>query len=52
MHSRRPYPTDVSVAEWAFAAPYERLPETLAGLRFVVFTVFMLSNAATVFQGS
>ncbi len=27
---------------------YERLPETLAGLHFVVFTILMLGNAATI----
>ncbi|MBB5866517.1 IS5 family transposase [Xanthomonas sp. 3058] len=31
---------------------YERLPETLAGLHFVVFTILMLGNAATLFQSS
>ncbi|MDC8634745.1 transposase, partial [Xanthomonas hortorum pv. pelargonii] len=34
------------------ARDYERLPETLAGLHFVVFTILMLGNAATLFQGS
>jgi transposase len=30
----------------------ERLPETLAGLHFVVFTILMLSNAAAILQSS
>ncbi|QBG93739.1 IS5 family transposase [Xanthomonas oryzae] len=34
------------------ARDYERLPETLAGLHFVVFTILMLENAATLFQSS
>ena len=34
------------------ARDYERLPETLAGLHFVVFTVLMLSNAAHILQSS
>ncbi|MGV1108072.1 IS5 family transposase [Xanthomonas translucens] len=34
------------------ARDYERLPETLAGLHFVVFTVLMLSNAAAILQSS
>uniref|UniRef100_UPI00131F13F2 transposase n=1 Tax=Xanthomonas fragariae TaxID=48664 RepID=UPI00131F13F2 len=34
------------------ARDYERLPETLAGLHFVVFTILMLGNAATLFQSS
>lgn len=34
------------------ARDYERLPETLAGLHFVVFTILMLSNAATLLQSS
>lgn len=32
------------------ARDYERLPETLAGLRFVVFTILMLGNAASLLQ--
>jgi len=28
------------------------LPETLAGLHFVVFTILMLGNAAALFQSS
>ncbi|MBB6066491.1 transposase [Pseudoxanthomonas broegbernensis] len=34
------------------ARDYERLPETLAGLHFVVFTILMLGNAASIFQSS
>jgi transposase len=34
------------------ARDYERLPETLAGLHFVVFSILMLSNAATTLQSS
>lgn len=34
------------------ARDYERLPETLAGLHFVVFTILMLGNAATILQRS
>ncbi|MCC8554486.1 IS5 family transposase [Xanthomonas hortorum] len=34
------------------ARDYERLPETLAGLHFVVFTILMLGNAAPLFQSS
>jgi transposase len=34
------------------ARDYERLPETLAGLHFVVFTILMLGNAATLLQSS
>lgn len=34
------------------ARDYERLPETLAGLHFIVFTILMLSNAATILQSS
>ena len=34
------------------ARDYERLPETLAGLHFVVFTILMLGNAATILQSS
>ncbi|MGK4588645.1 transposase, partial [Xanthomonas hortorum pv. gardneri] len=34
------------------ARDYERLPETLAGLHFVVFTILMLGNAAALFQSS
>jgi transposase len=30
----------------------ERLPETLAGLHFVVFTILMLENAASLLQSS
>ncbi|CBA15743.1 putative is4 transposase (fragment) protein [Xanthomonas albilineans GPE PC73] len=30
----------------------ERLPETLAGLHFVVFTILMLGNAASLLQSS
>ena len=32
------------------ARDYERLPETLAGLHFVVFTILMLGNAASLLQ--
>jgi len=34
------------------ARDYERLPETLAGLHFVVFTILMLRNAASLLQSS
>ncbi|WP_434026295.1 IS5 family transposase [[Pseudomonas] boreopolis] len=34
------------------ARDYERLPETLAGLHFVVFTILMLGNAASLLQSS
>jgi len=34
------------------ARDYERLPDTLAELHFVVFTVLMLGNAATILQSS
>lgn len=34
------------------ARDYERLPETLAGLHFVVFSILMLGNAASLLQGS
>jgi transposase len=34
------------------ARDYERLPETLAGLHFVVFTILMLGNAAAILQSS
>ena len=34
------------------ARDYERLPQTLAGLHFVVFTILMLHNAATLFHSS
>ena len=34
------------------ARDYERLPETLAGLHFVVFTILMLGNAASLLQNS
>ncbi|OBU69148.1 transposase [Stenotrophomonas maltophilia] len=34
------------------ARDYERLPETLAGLHFVVFSILMLGNAATLLQSS
>jgi transposase len=34
------------------ARDYERLPETLAGLHFVVFATLMLGNAATLLQSS
>jgi hypothetical protein len=32
------------------ARDYERLPQTLAGLHFVVFTILMLGNAAAILQ--
>lgn len=31
---------------------YERLPETLCGLHFVVFSMLMLENSATLLQSS
>lgn len=34
------------------ARDYERLPETLAGMHFIVFTILMLSNAAAILQSS
>ncbi|MFD2406248.1 IS5 family transposase [Azorhizophilus paspali] len=34
------------------ARDYERLPETLAGLHFVVFTILMLGNAVSLLQSS
>jgi len=34
------------------ARDYERLPETLAGLHFVVFSMLMLGNAASLLQSS
>jgi transposase len=34
------------------ARDYERLPETLTGLHFVVFTILMLGNAAAILQSS
>ncbi|WP_185761800.1 transposase, partial [Xanthomonas phaseoli] len=34
------------------ARDYERLPETLAGLHFVVFTILMLGNTASLLQSS
>ena len=34
------------------ARDYERLPQTLAGLHCVVFTILMLHNAATLFNSS
>ena len=34
------------------ARDYERLPETLEGLHFVVFTILMLGNAASLLQSS
>lgn len=34
------------------ARDYERLPETLAGLHFVVFSILMLGNAASLLQSS
>ncbi|SBV53109.1 transposase [Xanthomonas bromi] len=34
------------------ARDYERLPETLAGLHVVVFTLLMLGNAASLLQRS
>lgn len=34
------------------ARDYERLPETLAGLHFVVFSILMLGNAARILQSS
>lgn len=34
------------------ARDYERLPETLAGLHFVVFAMLMLVHAVPVLQGS
>ncbi|HZZ02448.1 MAG TPA: IS5/IS1182 family transposase, partial [Paraburkholderia sp.] len=34
------------------ARDYERLPETLAGLHFVVFTMLMLVHAVPVLQSS
>ena len=34
------------------ARDYERLPETLAGLHYVVFSILMLGNAAALLQGS
>jgi transposase len=34
------------------ARDYERLPETLAGLHFFVFTILMLGNAASLIQNS
>jgi transposase len=34
------------------ARDYERLPETLAGLHFVVFTILMLGNAVHLLQSS
>jgi transposase len=34
------------------ARDYERLPQTLAGLPFVVFSILILGNAATILQSS
>jgi transposase len=34
------------------ARDYEHLPETLAGLHFVVFSILMLGNAASILQSS
>jgi transposase len=34
------------------ARDYERLPETLIGFHFVVFTLLMLGNAVTLLQSS
>lgn len=34
------------------ARDYERLPEALAGLHFVAFTILMLGNAAAILQSS
>lgn len=34
------------------ARDYERLPETLAGLHFVVFSILMLGNATSLLQRS
>lgn len=34
------------------AKDYERLPETLAGLHFVVFAILMLTKAATLLQST
>jgi hypothetical protein len=59
---RQAYPSDGSDDEWSFVAPYltlmtrfrrlarayERLPETLAGLHLLAYTVLMLHRFALV----